>query len=222
VTAVLRYQLALLARSHRWLPPALLYAVLVVAGSIGGMPLAGALGWSSAMLVPAVGWLTRSALTAEPAAARACLATAAGPRRAQLAALTAGLIGGAVLAILGGGFELAATRWPTGAARQAETGHLMGAGLAAGVTCLLIGSAIGALCNPPLIRHPAYGMLSTAVIAVTAIGASISPANAAIRATAVTGRVPSGLPLVPVGLALALIAVAWAVSVQAAARRSAG
>jgi hypothetical protein len=219
VTAALRYQLALLARSHRWLPPALLYAVLVAAGSIGGMPLAGALGWSSAMLVPAAGWLTRSALTTEPAAGRACLAAAAGPRRAQLAALTAGLAGGAALAVLGAAFELATTQWPAG---RAGTGHLVVAGVAASVTCLLFGSAIGALCNPPLIRHPAYGMLSTAVIAVTAIGASISPANAAIRATAVGGGRPSGLPLLPAGLALAFIAAAWAVSVQAAARRSAG
>ena len=42
VTAVLRYELALLARSHRWLPPALLYAVLVAVGSgaVGQMTLA--------------------------------------------------------------------------------------------------------------------------------------------------------------------------------------
>lgn len=156
-------------------------------------------------LVPAAGWLTRSALTAEPAAARACLATAAGPRRAQVAALTAGLIGGALLAVLGAGFELLATQWPTG---RPETGYLIVAGAGASVTCLLFGSAIGALCNPPLIRHPAYGMLSTAVIAVTAIGASISPANAAIRATDVAGRGSYSLPLLPIGLALALTAVA--------------
>ncbi len=119
MTAVLRYQLALLVRSHRWLPPALLYAVLVVAGD---------------------------------------RRDAAG-RGARLEQRDAGARG---------------------------------------------------------------GMLSTAVIAVTAIGASISPANAAIRAAGVAGRGSYGLPVVPIGLALALTAVAWAASVQAAARRSAG
>src|ERR1700761_7082006 len=82
--ALLRYQLALLGRSYRGLAPALLYAAVVVAGSFGGMPLADGLGWSSAMLVPAVGWLTRVALTMEPGAARACASTAGGARRGQL------------------------------------------------------------------------------------------------------------------------------------------
>ncbi len=64
------------------------------------------------MLVPVAALLTRSMLTAEPDAARAVVAVASGPARAQLAALAAALGGGAVL------------------------------GLA------------GALCNPPLLRHP--------------------------------------------------------------------
>jgi energy-coupling factor transporter ATP-binding protein EcfA2 len=72
-----------------------------------GMPLADGLGWSSAMLVPAVGWLTRAALTMEPGAARACAGTAGGPRRAQLATLLVALAGGVVLAVLGRG-----STWP--------------------------------------------------------------------------------------------------------------
>jgi hypothetical protein len=96
--AMVRYQGALLGRSVRWLPPVLLFAGTVVAGSFGGMPLADGLGWSSAMLVPAVGWLTRVALTMEPGAARACASTAGGARRAQLATLVVALAGGVVLA----------------------------------------------------------------------------------------------------------------------------
>lgn len=80
---LLRYQAALLVRSHRWVPPVLLYAVLVaIGGGGGGQPLSDGLDWSAAILVPAAAWLTRSMLTAEPAAARACVAAASGPRRA--------------------------------------------------------------------------------------------------------------------------------------------
>jgi hypothetical protein len=170
---MLRYQVALLGRSHRWLPPVLLYAAVVVAGSFGGMPLADGLGWSSAALVPAVGWLTRSALTAEPAAARACVATA-------------------------GGLALA--------------------GVAAGVTCLLIGSAIGALGNPPLIQHRGYAVMSTAAVAIAAVAASGSPANAAIRAT--SAEPSHQLPWLPVLVAVALGALTWTVLVLAAPHRT--
>jgi hypothetical protein len=90
----------------------------------------------------------------------------------------------------------------------------------AGVTCLLIGSAIGALCNPPLIRHRGYAMMSTAAVAIAAIAASGSPANAAIRATS-TG--PGGafhLPVVPLVIAVVLVTASWAASVLTAPRRA--
>ncbi|HXP55972.1 MAG TPA: hypothetical protein VN847_13505 [Streptosporangiaceae bacterium] len=216
--ALLRYQLALLGRSYRWLAPALLYAAVVVAGSFGGMPLADGLGWSSAALVPAVGWLTRSALTAEPGPARACLATAGGPRRAQLATLTAALVVGVGLGLVGAGFELVITQRPLSGAGQLAPVELALSGVAAGVTCLLVGSAIGALCNPPLIRHRAYAVISTAAVAIAALAASGSPANAAIRATsAAPGH---HLPWVPVLIAVIVAALTWTASVVAAPRRA--
>ena len=213
--AMLRYQGMLLGRSYRWLPPVLLYAAGVVAGSFGGMPLADGLGWSSAVLVPAVGWLTRSALTVEPAAARACVATAGGPRRAQLATLTVALAGGVVLAILGAAFELATTTWPGGGRAQ-----LALTGVAAGLTCLLIGSAIGALCNPPLLRHRGYAMMATAAVAITALAASGSPANAAIRATSAVPGAGYHAPALPIVIAVAVAALTWTASVLAAPRRA--
>jgi hypothetical protein len=36
---------------------------------------------------------------------------------------------------------------------------------------VLIGSAIGALCNPPLIQHRGYAVMSTAAVAVAAVAA---------------------------------------------------
>jgi hypothetical protein len=152
----------------------------------------------------------------EPAAARACVATAGGPRRAQLATLIAALAGGVVLAVLGAGFELATTAWP-----KDSLGHLALTGVAAAVTCLLIGSAIGALCNPPLIRHRGYAMLSTAAVAIAAIAASGSPANAAIRATSAAQVPGQHVAPVPGLVAVVLAALAWTISVLATPCRAA-
>ena len=80
--ALLRYQAANLFRSHRWILPLILYVLLISvggvnSGSAAATPhmraenLADGLDWSAGILVPIVALLTRSMLTAEPAAARA-------------------------------------------------------------------------------------------------------------------------------------------------------
>lgn len=72
--ALIRYQIGLLLRSHRWVGPVILYATGVVVigiGGSGGQPLSTGLDWSAAVLVPTAAWLTRSALTAEPKIGRA-------------------------------------------------------------------------------------------------------------------------------------------------------
>lgn len=99
MTALLRYQAANVLRSHRWIFPLIVYVLLLaVAGTdpnpaarsaaelarLEGQALASALDWSAAILVPVIALLTRSMLTAEPGAARACVAVARGPARAQL------------------------------------------------------------------------------------------------------------------------------------------
>jgi hypothetical protein len=86
------------------------------------------------------------------------------------------------------------------------------------VTCLLIGSAIGALCNPPLIQHRGYAVMATAAVAIAAVAASVSPANAAIRAT--SAGPGHQLPWLPVLVAVALTALTWTVSVLAAPHRT--
>ncbi|MFD0330243.1 hypothetical protein ACFQZC_23730 [Streptacidiphilus monticola] len=64
--ALTRCQLALLLGSQRWLPPVLLYAILLGAGWFGGQQLGDSLGWCAAMLVPVCGWITRAATGMEP------------------------------------------------------------------------------------------------------------------------------------------------------------
>jgi len=176
VIALVRYQVSLLLRSHRWIPAAVIYVIGVIGlGGVGGPAVAhGAalsqgLSWSALILVPCVAWLSRSMLTAEPAAARSVVAAAGGPRRAQLAALGAALGVGVIFGIIGICWEVITN----GVVRVPQTNSVLfgatfsdlGRGVGAAVICLFVGSAIGALCNPPVIRRPAASMLaSTAAV----------------------------------------------------------
>jgi len=232
VIALSRYQVSLLLRSHRWIPPAVLYVlgVFLLGGTGGpasehGAGLAPGLSWSALMLVPCVAWLTRSILTAEPTAARACVAAAGGPRRAQVAALAAALGVGAVFGIAGSAWELVTCgvlrAQHTNAILVGTTLSTVGGGLAAALICLLVGSAVGALFNPPLVRRPAAGMLGTTAAVVLALAWAGSPANAAVRSAGYGANATSWPPGVPVIVAIALLSTAWTVSAVFAARRGA-
>lgn len=228
MTALVRYQIALLLRSHRWIPPIILYVLGVVA--LGGEHLTlgtglpSGLSWAALMLVPVVAWLTRSILIAEPPAARACVAAAGGPRRTQLAALIAAVLIGAVIALAGVIWEVISAgvlRHPgTHSIELGATFKAVGGGLLAALICLMVASAIGALCNPPVVRRPGPGVLTTTAAVVLSVAWNISPANAALR-TPGTGVKASSWPHgLPVVAALALVVIAWAVSAMFAARRS--
>jgi hypothetical protein len=231
VTALLRYQTAILLRSHRWIFPLIAYGLLIAVGAAGSTSLAETLDWSGAMLVPVVAFLTMGMLTAEPDAARACVAAAAGPVRAQLATLLVPLGAGAVLGLAATIFgvltaEAATTApepgLPAKVTAVADHPGIVAGGLLIALVCLLVGSAVGALCNPPLLRHRAAAMLSTLAAIILSLAAGVSPANAAISHT----TAQSGRPLAanwpgPASLlgAACLLAVTWTVSVIAATRR---
>src|SRR5215475_4028062 len=144
--ALTRYQLSLLLRSYRWIPPAVLF-VLGVIGLGGatlpnGAGLSEGLAWSALVLVPVEAWLSRSMLTAEPAASRACVAAAGGPRRTQLAALIAPAVVGAAFGLVGIVWQVFRLGVPRAAGTNAiRAGDLfadLGGGLAAGLVCLLV------------------------------------------------------------------------------------
>jgi len=222
MSALLRYQAGILFRSHRWIFPLILYVLLISVGGVGGTePLGVGLDWSAAMLLPTVALLTRSMLTAEPDAARACVAAAAGPVRAQLAVLIAALSGGVVLTLAGTGYELITD----GGAKLAgaHPGLLattVAAGLGKALICAFVGSAVGTFFNRPVIRHPAVALLATIGAVVVGLVSSVSPASAALRgsgAAVQSGGWPTGAPF---GVAVALLAISWLVSARLAARRS--
>ena len=157
--ALLRYQAANLFRSHRWIFPLITYALLISVGAADSgqqatsvdraRALTDGLDWSAAILLPVVAMLTRSMLTAEPAAARACVSAARGPGRPQLAALITAFAAGAVLGLAGAGYVLV-----TNGHKTALLGPLI-AGLGRALVCALVGSAVGTRplpCSPPLLR----------------------------------------------------------------------
>ena len=84
--------------------------------------------------------------------------------------------------------------------------------------CLLVGSAVGALCNPPLLRQPAAAMLATLAAAIFALASDVSPAGAALR-HATSGPSPHWPGTADALGAACLLIVTWSASVLAATRR---
>lgn len=215
MTALLRYQTANLVRSHRWILPLIAYALLISVGGSGSgtQALGGGLDWSAAILVPVMALLTRSMLTAEPPAARDCVSAASGPARAQLATLLAAFAAGAALGLAGACYELV-----TAGHKAALLVPFIG-GLGKALVCALVGSAVGTLFNPPLIRHPAAALLSTIAAVVVAWVSSISPANAALHGSGAAIQ-SAAWPGVPLAAAFVLLAASWGISCWLAGRRS--
>ncbi|HTR92412.1 MAG TPA: hypothetical protein VMI73_11785 [Trebonia sp.] len=231
--ALLRYRAAILLRSHRWIFPLIAYGLLIAVGAAGSTSLAETLDWSGAMLVPVTAFLTRAMLTAEPDAARACVGAAAGPVRAQFATLLVPLGGGALLGGAAVVFGVLTAEPASGLAsppgsiadKVSDVAHHPGivvAGLLIALICLLVGSAAGALCNPPMLRHPGAALLTTLAAVVLALAVDVSPAAAAIggtkaqAASPLAATWPGAASLIG---ACCLLAAAWGVSVFAATRR---
>ncbi|MGV9425566.1 hypothetical protein ACWDO7_14940 [Streptomyces sp. NPDC003656] len=212
--ALLHYQTALLLRSQRWLPPVLFYLGLLAISLDSQSTLGSQLGWNAAALVPALAWLTRALPAAEPPAARACLAAAAGPRRPQYAALAVTFAVGLLLVLLASGAALLTCKVPRGTAGVT----VLGDGLAVGLVCLLAGSALGAVCVPSLVRTTAGAAGALIVGSVLLLVFSGSPANAAVRAAYSSG---SHFPALPLLIALPLAVTCWWVSAWAAGRTAA-
>jgi hypothetical protein len=97
---------------------------------------------------------------------------------------------------------------------------VLAAGLGAALICLLVGASAGALCNPPLLRHPAAAMLATAAAVVVGLASGASPANAALRGASSGPRTSAWPGAASFVAAAVLLAVTWGASVVAATRRA--
>ncbi|MEU2283628.1 ABC transporter [Streptomyces sp. NPDC013178] len=222
MTALLRYQAALLVRSQRWLPPVLLHAVFLGVGVQSGQPVLDSLGYAAAALLPVAAWLVRICVTNEPPAARTVVAAAAGPVRAHLAAVlvalgAAGLLGTATTAVV------ALISDPVSADHQQRIPlpQASAAGLLATLTCALLGTAVGALTAWPVLRSPGRAVPTLLLAALLALVVTGSPAQAAVSGL-VTGSRSATVhpPLLPLAAAALVTAAATAVACALTARRS--
>lgn len=210
MTALVRYQLALLLRSQRWLPPLLLYAVLAAVGVQRGQPLLDSLGYAAAALLPVAAWLVRLCVTGEPEAARHCAAAAAGPGRTHLACLLAALLASTVLGVAGTAVVTVISDPHTNDGLTAVPRlPAAGAGLLAALTCALFGTAVGAVCNRPFLRSRGWAVCATLLAVVPVLVVSASPANAAVS-TLVTASRDGAVPVPWLPLAGALLVAAAA------------
>ncbi|MEU2720440.1 ABC transporter [Streptomyces smyrnaeus] len=219
--ALIRYQLALLVRSQRWLAPLLLYAGLLAVGVRAGQPLLDSLGLAAAALLPAAAWLVRGCVTAEPPAARHCAAAAAGAWRVHLAGVAAGGVAALLFGCAGVGL-VAATSAPRSTDGSVAVPLLpaVGAGLCGMLACVLTGAAVGALGNRPLVRSRGYAVAATLLGSVAALALGASPANAAVTGL-VRGSAQGAVqvPWVPSLCAVALAGLAAAAACAVATRR---
>ncbi|QNP69565.1 ABC transporter [Streptomyces roseirectus] len=212
--AVVRYQAALLARSQRWLPPVLLYAVFLGVGVQGGQPILDSLGYAAAALLPVTAWLVRICAGHEPSAARSVVAAAVGPARAHLGAVLVGAGAGLAIGLVG---TLVVT-WisdPVSADHQRRVPVLdaAGAGVLAALACALLGTAVGVLSAWPVLRSSGRAVPALMLGALLALVVSGSPAQAAVSGL-VTG---SRDAVVPVPVVPVIVAGVVAVGVVAGA-----
>ncbi|MDQ0598221.1 hypothetical protein QF037_002566 [Streptomyces canus] len=222
MTALLRYQAALLVRSQRWLPPFILYVAFLGIGVQSGQPILDSLGYAAAALLPVAAWLVRICVSNEPPAARACVSAAVGPARAHLASLLVAL---ATAAALGTVATLVVTLIsdPVSADHQTPVPRLPAgaAGLIATLACALLGTAVGALTTWPLLRSPGRAVPTMLLAALLTMVTTGSPAQAAVQGLVTgsrEGTVP--LPLLPLAAAALLTAGATAVACVLTSRRS--
>ncbi|QKV92028.1 ABC transporter [Streptomyces sp. NA02950] len=222
MTALLRYQAALLVRSQRWLPPVLLYVAFMGITVRAGDPVLDSFGYAAAALLPVAAWLVRVCATNEPAAARNCAAAAAGPGRVHLAGVLTAL-GAALVLGTAGALFVGLISDPRTADHQVgiPVAKATAAGLLAAFACALLGTAVGALCNRPLLRSPGWAISATAVAALLVLVAGASPANAAVSGLVEgshSGAVP--LPLLPLAVTGAAAAGATALACALSSRRT--
>ncbi|RCG25594.1 ABC transporter [Streptomyces diacarni] len=219
--ALTRYQLAVLLRSQRWLAPLLLYAALLAVGVRAGDPVLDSLGFAAAALLPTAVWLVRVCVTAEPAAARHCAAAATGPGRAHLGGVAAGAVAAAVLGAAAVGLVTAVgSRGSTDGGDAVPAASAVVAGVCGILTCVLVGTAVGVLCNRPLVRSRGYAVAASVLGTVAALVAGASPARAAVGALSrASARGSVDVPWVPLLCALGVAGLAACAACAVAARR---
>ncbi|MFJ9430562.1 ABC transporter [Streptomyces sp. NPDC101490] len=214
MTALLRYQSALLLRSQRWLAPLMLYAACLVVGITLGEPVLGSLGLAAATLLPVTAWSVRICVTQEPPAARGVVAAVAGRGRAHLAALATGTLWPV---LVGAVAVLVVTA--TADRRGVLVADALVTGLLAVLACAGTGAAVGALSSRPFLSAPGWSVGALVLGSLLALVTTGSPAKHAVTALVTGARTTTAEPpWLACGGALLLVVAVAALARAATAR----
>ncbi len=177
MTALYRYLLADLIRGQRYLPPLVLFGVVIVVGSRGdGGPLLPLYGlWTAAMLICSV-WLTMVVLADEdPVQERITAVNARRGWHPLAAAVAVTMTFCLLLTIVGLGFPLVVGVRPAGPADLVIGGVSQ-------LAAACFGATIGLFCSRRVIPRPGYALLLAALLVLALLLASWIPlVNALIR-----------------------------------------
>ncbi|MGI8647048.1 MAG: hypothetical protein DLM55_03420 [Acidimicrobiales bacterium] len=177
MSALCRYQLAGFLRSQRWVPPLLVYVLLlalVYADASG--PAVPSYGVTAVALFPVAAWVTRTLLSTEDPIARQITAAAArGQLRVQAALLTSAVIAALPLVVL-------AVSWAALVNPTAVYGwRTWVGGLGIHLVFALAGTGLGALAGPPMLHRPGAAVLGIAMVTLLSIIIPASPVAWALR-----------------------------------------
>ncbi|GAA2609707.1 MULTISPECIES: hypothetical protein [Streptomyces] len=204
--ALIRYTLATVLHTQRYLAPLLLFTGLLGVLTVNGSgPLPPAYASSAGALFVCSTWLTVTLMSLDDPPQRAILVVTAGGRSLTvlLAAIGTALLSCLALMVFGLFFPL----WMGDYA--VTTADLL-LGLEAQLTCALVGIAIGVLCSRPVFKRQGYALVAAlALVTGTLFAKDMPPVNRLFTLMATT---PDAAELLaPAGVMLAISAVILAV-----------
>lgn len=215
--ALVRYTLATLLHSQRYLAPLLLFlaGVGVVSSNDQG-PLPPVYGACAAMLFISAVWLTIALISAEDPAHRAIVIVSAGsPRRVLLASIWVACLGCLVFSAMG-------LVVPLVFGTHVVTVMDLLVGLMAELTCAAVGIAVGLICSRLVVRRQGYALVAAlAFVLAFLLTPGLVPVNAVLQST---GRDVAASELaVPIGgfllIAVVLLAVSGTITHLVSTRR---
>jgi len=216
VIALCRYQLADFLHSQRWVPPLLVYLIVLgLVYSFDAGPAVPAYGVTAVALFPVAAWLTRTVLSTEDPIAREITAATA---RGQLRIQAALLISAGVAALP---FVTLAIGWAGVANYHNIHGwHAWLGGVVVHLVFAVLGVGLGALLAPPILHRPGPAVLGIVAVTLLSIVIRVSPVAGTLDV--LTHNPRQGFTAVitpPIAVLLALTTAAL-LSSLAAARRS--
>ncbi|NUR62125.1 MAG: hypothetical protein HOV87_26210 [Catenulispora sp.] len=187
MSALIRYTLANLFVSQRFVPPTFLYLVLLtVLTSSDSGPLVTVYAAASGSLLAASVWITVAVANAEDPVSRwVLLANARRPADVVIATAASALLYQAALSVIG-------LLYPLYSGRHTVTASGLGIGAVAELTCALVGTGVGLLCARPVIVRTGVSMLAgIALVLAVLLVKGLPPVSPMLR------RMTGGNPVDP-------------------------